>query len=406
MLRNNTYLPIIFTCILLLKYGCNYEVKNETSLPDHVSELENLEIYSPHTSPRDTVELIKEAVFESNEEIYLDGYIKKIAIDDADRVYIGSASMNSGGVYVFAPNGNFLTKISGVGRGPGEFEALGSIDILNNKLYIFDQRLQKKIVFSLKNYEIINEALITTDSATASDSLIHMMRGSNLFVLQNGDAFLELSRWSMRKEFDIDKILFHSVSKNGNVLPGSIVEAKRFPFFFPETSDGIELPFTMPFTRSSLVSITREGTFYVAWTEDFLITVYNKEGDFKRSFHYPIEKESLSINELDIDRNRKSVLDKHELPQTWPALHTMQVDNEDKLWVATITESDSTFQWYVLDQKGEMLARFQMPGRRTFRSAMSDPLIRIHNGYFYIREENHQEGNDRIVKYKINFIPR
>jgi len=168
----------------------------------------------------------------------------------------------------------------------------------------------------------------------------------------------------------------------------------------------MDLPFTMPFTRNSLVSIDREGNFYTAWAEDFLIKVYDKEGNYKQSFYYPSEKPSLLLDELEINSERQRVLNRYELPETWPALHTMELDDEGRLWVATITESDSTFQWYVLGNDGEILARFQLAGKREYRSVMSDPLIRVHNGYFYSREVIHQEGIDRVIKYKIHFKQR
>lgn len=49
-------------------------------------------------------------------------------------------------------------------------------------------------------------------------------------------------------------------------------------------------------------------------------------------------------------------------PETWPALHNMIVDDLGKLWVATITESDSTFKWYIIGEDEKLKASFNFSG--------------------------------------------
>lgn len=82
------------------------------------------------------------------------------------------------------------------------------------------------------------------------------------------------------------------------------------------------------------------------------------------------------------------MLDQYDTPETWPVLHAMELDDKGRLWVATITESNSTFSWNVIDDAGTLLARFTLPGRRASRSAYTKPLVMIKNGYFYIHERD------------------
>lgn len=93
-------------------------------------------------------------------------------------------------------------------------------------------------------------------------------------------------------------------------------------------------------------------------------------------------------------------------PDTWPAVHTMELDDDERLWVATITDSDSTYQWRVISPEGQLLSRFEKAGKRTSRSVMSKPLIKIYNGYFYELERDIQRGIEQIVKYRIEFKNR
>lgn len=104
--------------------------------------------------------------------------------------------------------------------------------VWNNQLYIFDPVQQKFIVYSLDNYELIHEAFISREFTGNSDPAVNMLRGANLIVVNNENLILKLSRWSFKSENDISKILYHRVAEDGALLPGSIIEVKRFPFFF------------------------------------------------------------------------------------------------------------------------------------------------------------------------------
>ena len=86
----------------------------------------------------------------------------------------------------------------------------------------------------------------------------------------------------------------------------------------------------------------------------------------------------------------------------------MEADDEGRLWIAIITDNDSTYQWVVLDQEdGSLLAKFTFSGKRSEISPFaSTNLTIIKNGYFYNREYNYEDGIDRIVKYKIVFKER
>jgi len=82
------------------------------------------------------------------------------------------------------------------------------------------------------------------------------------------------------------------------------------------------------------------------------------------------------------------------------------VDDKGRMWAALITESDSVFTWWVLNPDGKLFARFELPGKRSLRSAYSKPLMMIKNGYFYLHERDFSQGIDRIVKYKIHFTKK
>jgi hypothetical protein len=170
------------------------------------------------------------------------------------------------------------------------------------------------------------------------------------------------------------------------------------------TQKGMMLPFTTPFTRSALIAVTDKGLIFTSWNENFLIKVYDKKGDYQRAFYYPYKKSSLKLSRLDISDHEKKYLNKVGYPKTWPAIHTMFFDDQNRLWVFTITDSDSTYKGWILSKKGKLLAKFNWPGRRNKRSPLYKPIMLVKNGYFYTHERDLNKGTDRIVKWKIKFV--
>lgn len=407
MMKNFIYQYFMIASLLLLISCTNDSSVDERNieLPAHISNIENVIEITPQNQEPDTVVLTREVVFESNMDVFINGYITRLAVDEDDRVYIGATRMGHAAVYAFDPDGNFITEIGGYGRGPGEFQSIRSLEIVNNRLYLFCSILHKVSMFDLDDFSHIRDRLIKWGEVNEADSIARRLNFDQLLVTHDDNLIIRLQALALFRETDKRAVYYRRVSDEGVISPDNLLEKKRFKLYF-HVNEGRDVPFPMPFTRSSLVSITKEGHFLTNWTEDFLIKVYDDDGNYERAFYYQLENPALSLNDFDLSRDRQRALDQYELPENWPVIHTMELDNEDRLWVSTITESDSTFQWYVLDQQKEVLARFQRPGTRRSRRVMSNPLLFIQNGYFYTREVNYQQGISRIVKYKIEFKPR
>jgi hypothetical protein len=398
---NYIWAKIVILFSIFITCGCNHKRQKKVVVPRQISQVKNLTVYSPNGQPPDTVKLIKETIFESNKHVFIDGYISGMAVDKQNRVYIAAGKPGSVGIYVFEPDGRYITTIGRYGRGPGEYETIGSLAIGNGRLYVLDPRLQKIGFFSLKDYTHIKDEILKRDKLEKPDSLVSRLRAHTLFVRNSGNILLSLSMLGINKKTDIPKILYYRLSSDGTMLPGPVLEQERFHFYFPPKNSEMKLPFTMPFTRTSLVAVTKRGSFFTAWTENFFIKKYDKDGNYMRAFYYPIKKANLSIDGLKIAKVRRKILSNYKTPKTWPALYAMKLDDKGRLWIATITNSKNTLKWWVLNQKGKLIARFTFSGKRASREVMTKPIIAIKDGYFYMHQFNFHAGIDRIVKYKI-----
>ncbi len=397
---------ILFITFLLFLCGCSsFEKKQDLSIPEYLNKYDNLTIYSVDQQV-DSIKLVKETTFESNSEVLIDGYIGDFEVDNMKRVYIEGGRPGAVGIYVFNSDGSFLRKIGRAGRGPGEFEAISSIDILNDRLYVLDSRLQKFSVFDLNTHTHLFDETIEKPEASRADEFSIKMRGKEFFAVDSGHL---LMHFQVHNIFNFNEFLFtryYQLSKEGVVDSNKILEVKRYSSYNAEGFNKRKFPFTAPFTRHSISAISKDGNIYTVWSEDFFVRLYDSYGNYMRSFYYPVKKAPLNLADVPIYKERKRIMAKEGVPKTWQAVYTIELDDQGLLWVATLTADDSTFDWFVLNDVGELKAKFRWSRRKNTIYVKNKPLIKIKDGYFYIHEANEKRDIDRIVKYKIIFEKR
>ena len=394
---------VVTLLILIVAVSCGQSDTSvsEIHLPDQIRSIDNVTVITLAKQVSDTVELEQAAVFESSDDIYMEGRLSEFTVDDRGRVYIAATQMGRLGIYVFAPDGEFITQIATYGRGPGEYESIRSIDVHDNQLFLLDARLQKFGIFELDGFTHVKDHVITRNRLTESDSLAKILHPYNLVVTDDSSYILKLRMLPRSRLHPDQPEVYYSLDRTGEMIPGKIFQLKGLSYYFP--AQGISTPYLMPFSRSSLVSFADDGRMFTANSNDFLIREYDPSGAYQRAMYFPFENADMSLDEIPLEKELQRMLDQYDLPDTWPALHTMEPDDEEQLWVATITDSDSTFQWHVIDDDGTLHARFTLPGRRASRSAFTKPLVMIRNGFFYQKEQDADTGLERIVKYRISF---
>lgn len=355
----------------------------------------------------DSLELDLQTAYGSNDSIFLKGYISDFAVDDKGRVIIAATVPGQIEIYVFSPDGEYLKTISRYGRGPGEFESISSIEIVQDRLYVFDPRLQKYAVFSTDDFTLMYDESIQK-SLSQNDEYYHLMRGDHLHVLADNNLIMQ---FQVNNLYDINihpSIRFYKIDTNGDIQSDKILELRKYRYYLDSpkpANDGLRFPFTTSFSRKSLF-IHSDSIIYSAWTEDFLIKKYDHKGTLLDSIEFPFKKAALELDNLPISDWKKREIEKEEVPKTWPALYTIEADDKGRIWVATVTESDSTFCWYVINDKKEIIAQFEYAGSKENIFVRSKPAIMIKNGYFYEHQFDFDKNIDRIVKYKIQFKSR
>lgn len=384
----------------------NEKIPERTDIPDSIRSLENLTIISSGDKKPDSVELVQEFVIEGSEVTSIDGFMRAAVVDSLDRLYLlVQGNRGNASLYCYQADGSLRDIIDLSGRGPGEFEIVRSIDISGDRLYLFGS-LEKMAVYSIDDLSLIYDELIEKDSVVANDILPPDMIGKELYAT---DDELIVSFGNINVLAQDKRLFYFNISTDGVVLPQQVMEVRVDPYYLgkPQTfANGMELrsPIFVPFSRHTVTRFSDHGSIYTLWTEDFLIKEYDRMGRYKRALYYPVSKVPMSLSNLRISDSGKEALQEYELPNTWPAVYTMILDDEERMWVASITESDSSYTWRAINSEGKIEAVFNVPGNKIRNSPGNDPLIIINNGYFYIKENTNDLGNQKIVKYKMEFI--
>jgi hypothetical protein len=377
---------------------CSCSPQDKKELPKEIRKLKNLTVYSAEPSTGGVISFRKEAVYESSENVLI-GRMGDLAIDSLGRVFI--ADLQKQLIHVFETNGRFITQLGREGKGPGEFSYIKKLQIRNHLLYASDANfgVREVEVFSLdtlaadktieiarnrknypslaKAYPGVREIYVKNNRTYLAKFVTHSSNPNNLNLWEN----IEL------------RGLLYLLDNTGKITSNKLIEFKET--VHTNKTKGLLAPIK-PFFGKSYTVLSGDNAIYRAEPENFLIREYSPNGAYQQAFFYPHKKIPLTkesaveagVHEY-YTRNMKSM----NFPQTWPVLTDMKIDDQDRLWVATIVEDMNVYEWWVLDASdGSVIARFDWPRDK--------PIEAVKNGYMYTRETN-EMGIRQIIKYKI-----
>lgn len=413
------FLCPIFICSLLLLLLLTNCSSPPAEIPDHIKELENLVIIQPNSEPAFSIEFTRETVIDDSDatrtwfhDVTSSGFafggadwFAGLEIDDSGRIYVGNHLATT--IQVFDSTGLYLANVGREGNGPGEFNGILDINIQSNQLYAFDSFQFRTTFFSLDSLEVDEVKNAYLNRAPNIDELTgwHAQK----IRLVDADTFLVGYMDDLRNsivgspKYNMDKerpVRYYLVDREGKVLTEmffelmdhknivAVVEGRHLSNLSP-----------VPFLNTPLISISSDGQILSANSEESLIKMYDSNGDYLRAFYLPIEKKIIVREELielygEGDEENENLLQNAEPPEKWPALGDIVIDDKNRLWISTIPVNDNlTYEWWVLQETGELLAKFRWPGNRS--------IEKIKDGYLYARETEESTGMQTIVKYRV-----
>jgi hypothetical protein len=157
--------------------------------------------------------------------------------------------------------------------------------------------------------------------------------------------------------------------------------------------------------RATLIQFDHHGKLYSIWNDNFSITILNYREKTTNSIHYSFENASLNpddiIESYSFNRHLYNRARRENYPETWPAINQFLVDDQERIWVSTITDDEDNYKWWVLDKNGDVITHFKWPGRRSERQLAANQLKAVKNNFLYARIENNENDLVEIIRYEI-----
>jgi hypothetical protein len=373
---------------------------NSSKIPDHFQTLDNVNEYSTETEPSYEITLIPEVSFGEENGKFLGPIIKNIAVDYKGRVFIEDFIAKT--IQAYDANGSYLGSMGGEGRGPGEFQMPWGIRISENYLHALDYQLQKISIFDLDNLQHRQDidVALNTDNPPSWFNHINQhglfYRVTN-FYIRSDDYYLivfsdegvdsaenidertyEFSIFSPKEKIYLEHDLF-SFEWGGKVL----------------VNQNLVL-FDVPYKRGGHYDFSN-GKLVYGWSEEMGLKVFDENGSYINAVYYPLSKIVLAKNDALIKYDSeqiKNAINTDVLPKTWPAFDDIKLDEKNRIWISTFTDDPKVYEWWVLEQAGNLLVKFNWP---------SDKKIEvIKDNNIYTNEFDVDSGSQRIVRYRID----
>ena len=303
-------------------------------------------------------------------------------------------------IHLFLQDGNYLGKIGGDGDGPGEFRWVGGLDIHNNRLYAHDPNGRKINIFDLgtdarilPEYEsamvIGNDNWDFPEPGFLNAGFLSVRSSGSLLLTSSTSPFL------YREYPDSTGVRkYYSWSGNYDEKPETFFEITEPNYV---VTDLFLIP--SPFETRGLMTLSGDDRIYSVDTGDFLIKKHDEHGEVQSAFYYPFEKRPLSrteaVNSVDDHEQLRDAVQSMRIPDTWPAIRQMFADNTGRLWVLVHAETDEINRWFVLEDSGNLLARFELPGETS--------IARVNGNSLYTRETDEETDLQQVVSYRIKF---
>lgn len=383
----------ILLIIIIVLNSCTDNLSQ--NIPVELQNLENL-VTDLNVKAKVSLTFTKEQIYKDSDE-YSIGMVQEVTVDSIGRVFI--ADNNQKAIHVFDSDGRYLKYLGRDGSGPGEFSFIKRLHIRGSKLYAFDHSLFRVITIDLYDLSDVQTLSLgqnrshfsgLSKSFPSIDDLF--VRSDNKFIAKyiNHEDPISI-KWQNFVLFG----QFYLLDDSGNITGWlmNFKDATRTMFAHPNAIMGIPIK---PFFGNTITAITNDDHIYMIQPEHFLLKVFNPQGHYEKSFYYELDRIKLteeSARNANVIEMYTSNMHNMNLPEFWPVVTDMLIDDQDQLWVATTVEDFSVYEWWVVKTTGELVARFDWPRNK--------PIEYIANGNIFTKETDEDSGMQQVVRYRI-----
>ncbi|MDZ7772038.1 MAG: 6-bladed beta-propeller [Balneolaceae bacterium] len=384
-MQNTRRLTLLLLSIVFVSCG----TPDRDELPEDVRNLENLTVLSTDDIP--PLELQPEATFGSTDTVII-GQLGDVVADDRGRVYLTDRSQKY--IHVFASDGSYLARLGGEGRGPGEFMFPGNAAVISDRLFMQDVMLSRMNVYDLNAMENARSFVLNPKN-TGQYPELEGYSARQFLVANDSTMVVRFSRGgAVPTAEEPADVLFYRMDPDGQIEGEQILRLPDMQYL-TTTIDGQFRASFFSFNPNSLIALSGESTIYTADNREFLIRVYDLNGTYRKAIYAPYEAPLLDqddlVEEYDNEMHKKMIRES-ALPERWPVLRSMRVDEENRLWISLLNANSDSSEWWVISDSGEILGRFTLPAEESLQA--------IRDGNIYVRSSRKNEA-DIVIRYGV-----
>ena len=382
----------LLVALSVLGIGCTNQ--SQVEIPDHVKDRDPLKIISIDQQPISTLKFGPELEFNTKDSVII-GIPWVVSVDDAKNVYI--TDITAPRITVFDSIGTYITQIGREGSGPGEFRSITDIHFNHDSLTVYDGVTKRFTRFASSLVHSMNDRMYTESffrsihlsdppNPTNDEAVIPF---PNPFFSTNDGQIISLFKGMS----ELSKVSMYLINNQGVRSVGPILE-KTIPVHIVRTEMGSGM---LPTSRNLLYAITADDQLVVANSETFLIDKIDLSGKILNSMYFALTPQRVQRDALLKQYEGKSLyrlIEIAELVDTWPVLHSMIVDDLNRIWVSAIIDSTTHHRWFVFDELFEMQYQFHLE--------KSKSIVLVKNGVAYIRTTDATTGLFSFSKTEIS----
>ncbi len=376
--------------LLLFAVGCSSTP--DVEIPEEIASLENLAVIEPDAEPQNSFEFKPVARFGDNDEVLV-GRFGGSAVDNRGRVFIADSDQNV--IHAFDSYGSYITQVGREGQGPGEFGNISTPRVDDNFLYAYDWSQRQINAFDLESLQFSHVVRLMREDWNIEE--LEGLYPNGYYIRSDGSFLVNYSGFFTRGQDDNEE-RFHPIfriSGEEEIDPEPVFRQRAPQTLTDQSGDSFAVMYS-PFLRMPLLDVAGDDRILSAWSEEFLIKFFSPDGDYEKAIYSPYQRSQLDRGEM-IDRYEddpwRRIIRNADMPEVWPALRHLNIDDENRIWVSTIIDDQELYQWWVINPDGELQTRFEWPRNRNIQS--------IRNGHLYVQETDPETDLQQIVKYRI-----
>jgi len=390
-IKNSCLLVLIL--IIGCLNACKFSEDSISDIPIEAIESEDITVYEKADLKEDsTIQFEKDEVIAGNDSLYL-GYIGDIAVHDEHGIFLYDGHQSAKAIYQFTHSGDYVRKIGRVGKGPGEYLSGSKLDIVGDILMVFDRKLIRALQYSVESGNKLKTTKIDPPNIKSPDSIAEL-RVDKYRKLRDDLYLLSFIRAQRYYEEEPGQIRYFITDSEFKELSAEIFRLNLQLQNFGEWQ-GRQIMYFYPFHTRPFLTVSESGRIFTAVSDQFFIRELNYDGETVGGFYYPYERRLVNRREVfsDIHEREKNIVENMPVPDYWPVLEGLIADDENRLWIATVTDEEAPQKWYVMESTGEFVGTFSWPRESTLRL--------VKNRFLYAVENNSETGLSQLVRYQI-----